>query len=141
MARLLVQLDREYSSDAAPSAQGELVTLVQEYLRAHFSEQISLAALAEQFHVNLPYLTRLFKRTIGVAPVRYLRDLRIAHARKLLQEKPDLEIKEIGPMAGYPDPGYFSRIFRMSVGMGPQEYREKANHDTKSDETITKNIT
>jgi AraC-like DNA-binding protein len=70
-----------------------------------------------------------------------MRDLRIAYARKLLQERPDLEIKEIGPMAGYPDPGYFSRIFRMSVGIGPQEYREKDIRDTKSDETITKNTT
>ena len=127
MARLLVQLDREYRAGAAPRAQEELVTLVQEHLRAHFGEEVSLAALAERFHVNLPYLTRLFKRTIGVAPVRYLRDLRITHARKLLQERPDLEIKEIGPMAGYPDPGYFSRIFRMSVGIGPQEYRERGN--------------
>jgi two-component system response regulator YesN len=135
MARLLVQLDREYRAGAAPRAQEELVTLVQEYLRAHFGEEVSLAALAERFHVNLPYLTRLFKRTIGVAPVRYLRDLRIAHARKLLQERPDLEIKEIGPMAGYPDPGYFSRIFRLSVGIGPQEYRERGNQNTEFDET------
>jgi len=53
--------------------------------------------------------------------VRYLRDLRINAARKLLEERPELEIKEI---VGYPDQGYFSRVFRQAVGVSPLEYRE-----------------
>jgi len=28
-------------------------------------------------------------------------------------------------LAGYPDQGYFSRIFKQSVGVSPQEYRER----------------
>ena len=74
--------------------------------------------------VNPPYLARLFKRAVGAAPVRYLRDLRINQARKILEERPELEIKEVGVIAGYPDQGYFSRVFRQAVGMSPQEYRE-----------------
>ena len=98
---------------------------MQEYLRARFAEPISLAELAAPFHVNPPYLARLFKRHGGVAPVRYLRDLRISQARKLLDEHPDLEIKEVGAICGYPDQGYFSRVFKQAVGVGPQEYRER----------------
>ena len=61
---------------------------------------------------------------MGSAPVRYLRDLRINAARKLLEERPELEIKEIGAIVGYPDQGYFSRVFRQAVGVSPLEYRE-----------------
>jgi len=98
---------------------------VKEYLRVNFTETISLADLAARFHVNPPYLARVFKRRAGVAPVRYLRDLRISHARKLLVERPTLEIKEIAAMSGYPDQGYFSRVFKQAVGTAPQDYRAR----------------
>jgi two-component system response regulator YesN len=135
MSRLAVKLEAEQEKfetahpllpDAA--SQEELVRTVQEYLRANFTEEVSLGELAERFHVNPPYLSRLFKRQVGAAPARYLRDLRISLARKLLDERRDLEVKEIGVLAGYSDQGYFSRIFKQSVGVSPQEYRERHAH-------------
>jgi two-component system, response regulator YesN len=132
LSRLAVQMDAEqerFDADHADlpevRAQDELVGGVLEYLRARFSAGISLGEMAARFHVNPPYLTRCFKRRMGVAPARYLRDLRINHARKLLDERRDMEVKEVGAASGYPDPGYFSRIFRQAVGMSPQEYRER----------------
>ncbi len=133
MARISVLIDEELDrfDGAHPGgfpesgSQKELVAMVQEYLRAHFGEELSLTALAARFHVNLPYLTRVFKREVGLAPVRYLRDLRINCARKLLDERPELEIKEICVIAGYPDQGYFSRVFKQAVGCSPQDYRTR----------------
>jgi two-component system response regulator YesN len=75
--------------------------------------------------VNPPYLARVFKRFAGVAPVRYIRELRIAAARKLLEQEPRLEIKQVADLVGYPDPGYFSRVFRQAAGMSPLEYRQR----------------
>jgi two-component system response regulator YesN len=132
MSRLAVMLDaeKEKFDSAHPllpdaASQEELVRTVQEYLRAHFAEEVSLGELASRFHVNAPYLSRLFKRQVGAAPARYLRDLRISWARRLLDERRDLEIKEVSVLAGYPDQGYFSRVFRQTVGLSPQEYRER----------------
>jgi two-component system response regulator YesN len=132
MARLAVQLEAEKKSFetehpdfAASTAQEEVAALVKEYLRSHFSEEVSLSDLASRFHVNQPYLARLFKRREGVAPVRYLRDLRMNHARRLLSEHSDMEIKQVGSLCGYPDQGYFSRVFKRAVGVSPQEYRER----------------
>jgi YesN/AraC family two-component response regulator len=132
LTRIAVRLEarerdfqREHPGLPEVTAQEELVSLVQEYLRAHYSEEISLGALAARFHVNPPYLTRLFKRVVGQAPVRYLRDLRIGQARRLLESRPELEIKEIGEIVGYSDQGYFSRVFKQAMGVGPLEYRER----------------
>jgi two-component system response regulator YesN len=132
MSRLAIQLDAdeerldgEHPDFSESSSQEELVSAVKEYLRARFAETISLADLATRFHVNPPYLARIFKRHAGVAPVRFLRDLRVSHARKLLDERPTLEVKEIAALVGYPDQGYFSRVFKQAVGTGPQEYRAR----------------
>ncbi len=137
MSRLLFHLqaerkrfDTEHNDFPKASAQEELISLVQEYLRLHFQEAISLSDVAGRFHVNQPYLTRLFKQHIGLAPVRYLRDVRINHARRLLLERPEMEIKEVGAVSGYADPGYFSRVFTAAVGISPQEFRERESQRT-----------
>ena len=131
ISRLLVQLETaqekfqsEHPSFPESASWEELVSMVKGHLRSYFAEEISLAGLAGRFHVNAPYLTLLFKRLVGPAPVRYPQNLRINHARKLLDERPDLEIKEIGAIAGYPDQGYFSPVFRQAVGVSPQEHRD-----------------
>ena len=131
MSRLAVQLEAErekfeaeHPGFAGSHAQDEVAALVKEYLRGHFAEEISLNDLAARFRLNQAYLARLFKRREGVAPIRYLRDLRVNHARRLLGEHPEMEIKQVGALCGYPDQGYFSRIFKQAVGVSPQEYRE-----------------
>jgi two-component system response regulator YesN len=117
-------LEREHPGPPEVPAQQELVERVREYLRVNFRGQVSLGALAARFHVNPPYLTRVFKRLTGQAPVRYLRDLRIGQARHLLESRPELEVKEIGQLVGYSDQGYFSRVFKQAAGVSPLEYRE-----------------
>ena len=42
----------------------------------------------------------------------------------ILEERPELEIKEIGEIVGYPDQGYFSRVFKRASGSSPLDYRE-----------------
>ena len=68
------RLDSEHPAFPESASQEELVAAAREYLRARFAEPVSLAELAARFHVNPPYLTRVFKRYGGVAPVRYVRD-------------------------------------------------------------------
>ena len=131
LSRLLIQLDEERQEREAgfpgppeAAAREELLHAVQEYIRNHFTGELPIGELARRFHVNPPYLTRVFKRFAGLVPVRYIRDLRLSQARKLLEERPELEIKEIATRVGYPDQGYFSRVFRRALGVSPLEYRE-----------------
>lgn len=75
---------------------------------------------------NVPYsedyFRKLFKKETGKNPIRYLFDLRIGFARKLL-EKSTLSVKRIAYMSGYSDPGYFSRQFKLLTGKYPREWR------------------
>ena len=104
-------------------ARGDLALRAAEILRERYREHPSINALSDGFHVNPAYLTRAFKEAFGVSPGRYVLDLRISSARKLLEEEPTMEIKEIAAELGYSDQCYFSRAFRRMVGMSPLEYR------------------
>jgi transcriptional regulator GlxA family with amidase domain len=41
-------------------------------------------------------------------------------------EATDMQIKEIGTAAGFPNPQYFNKRFREITGVSPSEYRNKS---------------
>ena len=60
----------------------------------------------------------------GTSPSRYLTDLRMQKAKKLLLDS-QLSIKEIAARVGYPDPFHFSKSFKNAVGMSPAQFRDQ----------------
>ena len=120
---VLQGLLRDTSRDLGPGK--ELIEGIQGYITAHFSTDITLEEIARRFNFTPAYLIRIFKKQVGITPIQYLIDLRMAEARRLMLANRDLDIKEIGEIVGYPDPHYFSRIFKNTQGMSPTEYRSR----------------
>ena len=54
--------------------------------------------------------------------MEYVKRHRLREALLLLQES-DLNISEIGDKVGWPDPFYFSKIFKSEIGVPPSVYR------------------
>ncbi|XID93124.1 response regulator [Paenibacillaceae bacterium WGS1546] len=100
------------------------VQRVQQYLREHFHEDISLEQLAKQFNFSSAYLSKIFLKHAGEAPSKYIAALRINEAKRLLKQRKDLPVKTVGEQVGYSDPFYFSRIFKQATGMTPREYQK-----------------
>lgn len=100
------------------------VQRVQQYLREHFHEDISLEQLAKQFNFSSAYLSKIFLKHTGEAPSKYIATLRINEAKRLLKHRRDLPVKAVGELVGYGDPFYFSRIFKQATGMTPREYQK-----------------
>ena len=98
---------------------------IQLYIRQHYSENITLNFLAEQFFLHPNYLSRLFKEKTGKNFVEYLTEVRMEKVKELLRSS-DCKIIEICAMAGYDNPRYFSKVFKQYTGMTPKEYREAA---------------
>lgn len=71
------------------------------------------------------HVCRCFKRRFGMSPVRYLTCSRLERAKRLLRQ-PDAKVSWVASASGYPDAGYFSRIFRKYVGVSPSEYAASA---------------
>ena len=95
---------------------------VLEYIHENLSGDLSSQKLAKVACTSESNLSPLFQKNLGLSPQEYVRKVRIAHAADLLLWT-DLSIKEIAVLSGYPDPRYFSRVFKQALGCTPSEYR------------------
>ena len=92
------------------------------YIDAHLKERISVAVLARQCVLSTSRFSHLFKEVTGTGAVNYIQELRISKAAVLLATT-GLSVAEVAEQVGFSDPAYFSRAFRKSCGMSPNEYR------------------
>lgn len=97
---------------------------IRDYLDKHYTEKVSLDALADQFFISKFYLTRVFKEQFGVSINTYVLNLRITKAKQMLRFT-DKKLEDIGYQCGLGAPHYFSRIFKQVEGITPSEFREK----------------
>jgi AraC-like DNA-binding protein len=68
-------------------------------------------------------LSHLFKRETGVPPQEFLKQIRMYHARTLLEDT-FLSVKEIMALCGFNDASHFIRDFERVYGKTPRRYRE-----------------
>ncbi|MBP3873882.1 MAG: response regulator [Lachnospiraceae bacterium] len=94
------------------------------YIQENFRNELSLDDVSKEVNVSPYYFSKLFKEEVGENFIDYLTSLRINNAKELLR-RPPLSVREAGMQSGYPDPNYFSRIFKKQTGMTPREYREQ----------------
>jgi two-component system response regulator YesN len=131
MQKILISLDSEHeSAKSLINAQGlppeELNRLLISYIRSNFRAILSMGQIADQFGFSEEYLSKVFKRYNETTPMKYITRLRIEEAKHLLILEPDMEIKQVGELVGYPDAFYFSRVFKACTGLYPKEYRTQS---------------
>lgn len=94
-----------------------------EYLDLHFSEEISIAALAEKADVSETYFRREFRKHFQLAPAAYLKRIRLERARILL-DTGLYTVSETAVRCGFYSASYFSREFTGKYGLTPREYQK-----------------
>jgi two-component system response regulator YesN len=94
-----------------------------QFIREHFSENLSLEIVAQQIYISPYYLSHLFREELGITFLEYLTRIRIEEAKKLLLDH-SLTIFGISSRVGYDDPGYFSKVFKKNMGVSPSQYRK-----------------
>lgn len=93
-----------------------------EYIDNHYASPISLATLAETFHLNASYLCKLFKDRMNKSFVSYLNQVRIDHAKQLLNGA-RFSLEEIAEKTGFNNSNYLVRVFKRTTGQTIGEYR------------------
>lgn len=101
----------------------ELVSQVQNYLEAHFSQEITLKDTAAAFHVNMYYLSHVFKEVAGFTFKDYLILLRLSRAKELLGNT-SRSITEVCNLAGFNNVNHFIRLFKAKTGSSPLQFRK-----------------
>lgn len=94
------------------------------YIESHFKEDISLNKIAEMFHFEASYFSKLLKKRFGMTYTEYVTTLRINMAKDYLK-KTDYSIEKIAFIVGYKDDKYFREIFKKYVGVSPARYRKE----------------
>ncbi|CAG7649557.1 helix-turn-helix domain-containing protein [Paenibacillus allorhizosphaerae] len=98
---------------------GQMVKLIHE----RFDQDISLESCAQTLNFHPVYLSRVFKKEIGINFSEYLADYRMNMAKTWL-ENTTWKISEIAEKLSYTNTTAFIRTFRKIVGTTPGQYRE-----------------
>ena len=108
---------------------GSDFSLVLQYIQ-HNYQTLTLSSLAELFHYSEPHLCTLIKQNTGYTFTELIKRLRLADAIDYLLNT-NLKVGEIAEQIGYNSADHFSRVFRATYKMSPQEYR-KQNQTTEN---------
>ncbi|TCL76559.1 two-component system response regulator YesN [Hydrogenispora ethanolica] len=94
-----------------------------DYVRNHFDDpDLTLAKLAKEVNICPAYISTIFKKYQKIKFSDYLIAARMEKARELLA-KTNLMTYEVAERTGYPNPQYFSVLFKKYTGMTPTEFK------------------
>ncbi|CAH0120140.1 MULTISPECIES: response regulator [unclassified Paenibacillus] len=120
MKRLLFAISENPNADRPKYS--ALVEAGIQYLHDHYDRNLSLEEICNRLAVSKNYFSYLFKRETGQNLWAYLTDVRLNKSKELLSAT-DLKSYEIAYMVGYDNPSYFSKLFKKSTGLTPNEFR------------------
>jgi YesN/AraC family two-component response regulator len=117
-----MELDKDMVEDLETN--DEFLTIIERiknYIDENY-EDASLETVSELFHLNLHYISRLFKKKTNMNFSDYLNQVRMEKA-KLMLNNSEIYISEICSRVGYSDPRSFSKAFKKHFGISPREYK------------------
>ncbi|MFI2209327.1 helix-turn-helix domain-containing protein [Streptomyces sp. NPDC020141] len=91
-------------------------------MRERYHEPLGLDDLARSAMVSKFYFLRVFRRTTGVTPGRFLAAVRLHEAKRLLVST-SFSVADVSARVCYSSAGTFSRRFTAAVGLSPTQYR------------------
>jgi len=92
------------------------------YIEAHTREVVAVEALAALCGMSASHFHAVFRREVGLSPVRYRHTLLVQEAMELLL-RTDLSVEEISDRLGFSSSCYFRRVFSSIAGKTPREIR------------------
>lgn len=108
---------------AEEKEQSTVIQSIYEYIDEHIQEEISREQLAEFVHFNPAYLSRLFRKETGSSLTDCILHKRMEKAKSLLTTTP-IRISDVSSLVGYGNIPHFTKMFKRSVGVTPQDYRK-----------------
>ncbi len=113
-------------STPLPRLKGKLSSLqireVIEYIHAHLESTLSLTKLATQLNLSTFHFARLFKKSLGLSPHKYVLQNRVERAKKLITVSPNISLIDIALQAGFYDQTHFGKAFKKYVGVSPKAF-------------------
>ncbi|OMF16929.1 AraC family transcriptional regulator [Paenibacillus amylolyticus] len=113
---------RQRESVTSPSEQ--VIEEALSYINVNYMNPLTLDELAETHGMNSKQFSYFFHKYTGLRPIDYVIHHRMERARDLLKSGNFL-IRDVAISVGYPNPLYFSRVFKNKFGVSPSAYADQ----------------
>ncbi|MGQ7958030.1 GlxA family transcriptional regulator [Pseudomonas sp. SP16.1] len=113
------------SLDIDPTFPRPLVIAL-ELMHSNIEDPIGIDEIADYSGISRRHLERLFCRHVKATPPRYYLELRLTHARQLLQYT-NKSLFEIAVASGFVTSSHFQRCFREKFNIAPGQFRKRAH--------------
>ena len=107
-----------------PPKTGSLVKQTILNINMSYSSPITRDLLAQKLNASADYLSRIFKKEMGMQLWDYVNAYRLSEAKNMLLET-GRSIKDISFSTGFSDPAYFTRLFHRMYGLSPSACRSR----------------
>ena len=111
--------DFEYNTKHDASRVDKVIS----FINKNYTRQISLDEIAFFASMNSTAFCRFFKKETGKSFTKYIFDMRIGYACKLLLMN-EMSVSQIGVVCGFETISHFNKIFRKVSGYSPTKYRK-----------------
>ncbi|MEJ5994425.1 AraC family transcriptional regulator [Pedobacter sp. Du54] len=100
------------------------INMVFNYVKDHFTEEISLETISDMASMTVPSFCRYFKKITKKTFTQFVNEYRIVHASKLLAEK-QISIANISYESGFHNFSHFNKLFKEFTGKSASQYRKE----------------
>ena len=101
------------------------VRRMQDYIMAHYPEEITLQDLAEAAMYSPWHALRTFSELVGKTPFEYLRTVRLSAAAKKLRDT-DMSVLDVALESAFGSHEGFTKAFSREFAISPRKYRKEA---------------
>jgi transcriptional regulator GlxA family with amidase domain len=118
--------EEQTGDERAPAPPDPAVVAVVTAVTDKPADAWTVERMAGLVHLSRSALTQRFRRTMGLSPVRVLREIRMQRARELLADG-SRSVEQVGHAVGYGSPAAFSRAFTAHHRVPPQAWRDSSS--------------
>lgn len=92
----------------------------------YYKDNLNLDLVADHVGMSKYYLCKEFHKKYGISPGKYLKELRISQACRLLTTNTNYTLQDIARIVGYSNNNYFGKVFKATKGITPDQFRSQA---------------
>ena len=100
------------------------IVLCLDYIYSHIHYRITLEELAEHLSLSPTYLSKLFKKEVGISLSTYITNTKIEKAKNLLQYS-EYSISDIANYLAFSSQSHFIQVFQKMTGYTPHKFRNR----------------
>jgi AraC-like DNA-binding protein len=119
---MLRRQSRPWESSGSIAA-GHRVSRAVGFIEEHFSDPITIEDIVSHSQVSRRHFFRLFEQAIGVAPMEYLKKLRLQKAASMLLTT-NVSVTQVAFACGFNDSNYFSSLYHKEFGVSPSQFKK-----------------